>query len=335
MHRAGGWAKIRRSNGRRGIVLAIAVMAMLVLLGVCGLCIDIGQAVYGLQQCQNVADAGALAGSQELPYPTPATTMARSIATANVPTSQTSLFSVNATYYAKDATVPNYGTAPYGGAVLVTAAKNVRYVFLRALGFRGVTVHRSSVATKIITGTCISPMWISNATVVQYGVQLNMLMADGPHCAGIPGSFGFLTPNGGVDFDLCLKGLITPEQAELQRLRENDYVYAYTGLGVGHFRGDLATDVDSRLKRAKSIAPWSGDTFASFHGDNPRIMIVPFVDYIDGTGSGARFAVRRFGAFWLEDVITNGNERYIQGRFIDFTTPGGTGYGIKTTHLVQ
>lgn len=312
--------------------LTVAIFALM--LGAVGLGLDIGVAVMGVQQCQVIADAGALAGSQEMPYPTLATSEAQRTALANVPSSQSSTFTVNSTYYAKDSTVPGLGPAPHGGALRVTAAKNVRYVFLRALGLRGLTVRRTSTATKIITGTCISPMWISNATPVNYGQQINMLMADGPHCTNIPGSFGFLAPNGGIDFDTCLKGLMTPEQEELQRLNEGDVVWAYTGLGVGHFRGDLKTDSDSRIKRSNSW-PWSADTYLGFRADNPRIMIVPFVDYIDGTGSNARFYVRRFGAFWLEDVVTNGSDRRIIGRFLDFTKPGGTGYGIKTTHLVN
>jgi hypothetical protein len=312
--------------------LTVAIFALM--LGAVGLGLDIGVAVMGVQQCQVIADAGALAGSQEMPYPTLATAEAQRTALANVPSSQSNTFTVTTAYYAKDSTVPGLGPAPYGGALRVTAAKNVRYVFLRALGLRGLTVRRTSTATKIITGTCISPMWISNATPVSYGQQINMLMADSPCLTNIPGSFGFLSPNGGVDFDTCLKGLITPEQEELQRFNEGDIVWAYTGLGVGHFRSDLKTDSDSRIKRSSNW-PWSADTYLSFRADNPRIMIVPFVDYIDGTGSGARFRVRRFGAFWLEDVITNGDDRYIVGRFLDFTKPGGTGYGIKTTHLVN
>jgi hypothetical protein len=176
-------------------------------------------------------------------------------------------------------------------------------------------------------------MWVSNATPLNYGAQINMIMASAPCYTNIPGNFGFLSPAGGVDFDLCLKGLLTPEQEELQRVKEGDIVWGDTGLGVGHFRPDLKTDSDSRLSRAQN-APWTGDTYLSFRADNPRLMIVPLVDYVDGTGSNARFVVHRFGAFWLEDVIANGNDREIVGRFLDFSKPGGTGYGIKTTHLV-
>lgn len=322
-----------RANQRRGAVMPLTVAIFALMLGAVGLGLDIGLAVFGIQQCQVIADAGALAGSQEMPYPDLATAEARRTALANVPTSQASLFTVSAVYYPKDTYVPGIGPAPHGGALQVTATKNVHYLFLRALGLRDITVRRTSTATKIITGTCIAPMWVSNNTPLNYGAQINMLMADAPCYANIPGNFGFLSPAGGVDFDACLKGLLTPEQEELQRVKEGDIVWGDTGLGVGHFRADLKTDSDSRLKRGSS-GIYAYDTYLNFHADNPRIMIIPLVDYIDGTGSNARFVVRRFGAFWLEDVITNGNSRYILGRFLDFTRPGGTGYGIKTTHLV-
>ena len=318
---------------RRAAVLPVAILATLALLGVTGLAIDVGLIVVACQQCQVVSDGAALGGAQELPDAAVATATANDVAAANVPANQTDVFTVTTCTYSKDEEIPGAGPAPVGGALEVTAAKQVSYHFLCALGFEGITVQRSATATKVVTGTCVAPMWIWHTTPVEHGQQVNLLMAAGPNC-GIPGSFGFLQPNDEVDFQDMLKGTMSPEEEELQRVYVGEHVWANTGLAVAHWRGPLETDWNSRLERA-SWSPWSGDTFTSFHADNPRILIVPFVEYVDGTGSNARFVVREFGAFWLEDVITQGEVRQIQGRFIDFTRPGGTGSGIRPTHLVR
>lgn len=319
--------------GRRGAVAVAAAVALVVLLGFAGLALDFGVAFLAVQQCQTAADAAALGGTQYLPNTSLAQGVAQTVAGQNIRPDEANLFTVTTQTYAHGAALPGSGeAAPVGGALQVTAAKRVDYRFLPVLGFDGITVERSALSTKVLGGTCIAPMWIDDATPVSYGNVINLLMAEGPH-TGIPGNFGFLTPNGGVDFVTALKGTITPEQEELQRLYVGDFVWAYTGLNIGQWRGALVTDSDSRLNRSLQ-SPWNSDTFESYRPDNPRIMIVPFVVYMEGTGNNARYRITRFAAFWLEDVIISGNNRYIAGRFIDFTKYGGTGSSIAITHLV-
>ena len=326
---------MRRGCARRcrGAVAVAAAVALVVLLGFAGLALDFGVAYLAVQQCQTVADASALGGTQYLPNTSLAQSVAQTVAGQNIPPPESDLFTVTTQIYTHGAALPGSGEpAPVGGALQVTAAKRVDYRFLPVMGHDGITVERSAMSTKVLGGTCIAPMWIDDATPVSYGNVINLLMAEAPH-TGIPGNFGWLEPNGGVDFIAALKGLITPEQEELQRLYTGDNVWGKTGLAIGQWRGALVTDSDSRLKRSQQ-APWNNDTFESYRPDNPRIMIVPFVGYLDGTGSNARYRITRFAAFWLEDVIISGNNRYIAGRFIDFTKYGGSGSSIAITHLV-
>ena len=320
-------------GGRRGAALPMVVVALVGLVGAVGFALDIGMLSIGAQQCQEIADAAVLAGSQELPNHTLATTAASDIATADLPPGETAKFTVTTEFYSAGATIPGGAIAPSNGAMKVTVTKQVDYAFLRILSLNGSTVRRTATAGKVVTGTCIAPMWIWDGTPVAYGVGINLLMADAPNC-GIPGNFGFLQPGDSVSFDDALKGTITLEQEELFRVFIGSTIHGYTGLGVGHWRGDLETDSDSRLKRGKAY-PYSGDTFSSFSADNPRILIVPFVQYLGGTGSNASFKIIKFGAFWLENVTATGQDRSITGRFIDFGKPGGTGYGLKPTHLMR
>ena len=326
--RTSGWP----SSGRRdGVILAFVAASLVLLIAIAGLAIDIGLAFQGAQQCQQVADAGALAGQQEMPYTNLAQPVAIQVGQANIPTSQADAFSLDVTFYAKGEEVPDVGPAPHAGCIEVTATKDVRCHFLAVIGHDTITVQRSAVASKIVTGTCITPIWGWHTTIFTYGQEANLLLADGPH-VGIPGSFGFLQPAGGVSFDDALKGLLTPEQEDAQRLDVGDYVWAYTGLNVGQWVGALETSADSRLERAAGD-PWQDDTFESFRADNPRLLIVPMVEYIAGTGAGAYSEVKTFATFWLEDTLALGLDRRITGRFLEYTTPGGTGYGVKVTHL--
>ncbi len=310
----------------------LTTLALVVLLTFAGLAIDVGLAALSAQQCQAASDAGAMSGAQGLPDGTLATSMAQAVASANPSPATAAQFTREITCYNEGDIVPGCDEpAPLGGAVLVRTSRFVNYHFLRVIGRSGLLVARTSVATKIVSGQCIAPIWIGSTTPVSYGVATNLLMASAPHYAGIPGSFGFLVPNGGVDFDDALKGTLTLDEEELQRTYKGDLVWAYTGLKVGPWVGALVRDADSRPGRGTS-GEWAGDTFEVYRADNPRIMIVPMVDYLYGTGSGAVFRVVRLAAFWLEAVDKNAG--IISGRFIDFTKAGGTGSRIITTHLV-
>ncbi len=311
----------------------MTALGLLALIGFAGLTIDFGLAMIGCQQCQTVADTGALAGAQELDDPDYAGALARYVSWINVPLPQRTVFTISSSFYPVGDVLPSGNPAPRGGALIIKARKYVKYFFLPVLGFDGVTVARTATATKYLSGTCIAPIWISWTTVPVEGQICDLLMK-GPSESNVPGSFGFLTPNGGVDFEDALRGTITIEEEELQRVKENDTVWAYTGVAVAHWLGPLKNDWNSRMERA-TWDPWASDTCEVFHADNPRILIVPFVEWLDGTGNNARFRIDKFGAFYIESVIANGANSYINGRFIDFMKPGGKVLGINPGQLVE
>ncbi len=310
-------------------------LAAVVLMAFVGLALDMGLVVHYCQQCQTTADAAAMAAAQGMPDRAVAERMARSVAAVNPTPTAARTFTVAVAFHEAGATLPRGREyAPAGGAVQVTTRKDVSYHFLRAVGLTGLTVQRTAIAAKIIEGSCIAPMWVSNGTVMSYGTEIDMHQADDPgRDHPVHGIFGWLVPQGEAGFVDALKGLLTPAEEETQRVSIGDIVYSLPGQRVGQWRAALETDADSRLARAAQ-SPWNEDTFASFHPNNPRVIIVPLVEYVDGNGANARFVIRRFGAFWLEDTYTHGNDKQVIGRFIDYTTPGGNGAGILTTHLI-
>jgi len=325
----------RSCGSRRGNVTPLVAIALVVLIAFMGMSLDIGLAVIGAQRCQEVADASCLAGAQGLPNEDEAVALAQEFADANIRDKQTQQYTLTFDTRPEGEEIPDYGPAPGRGALEVTAARYVKYLFLPVIGFDGITVTRRAMAAHVVTGTCVCPMWISEGTYVEYGLQMDMHACDDPTCQSrMHGIFGWLDPPDGVDFDDALKGVLDPETEELCRYHEEDTVWNRPGQRAGQWMKDLETSSDSRLNRAEEY-PWADDTFEEYHADNPRIMIVPFCEYTGGTGNNACFRITRFGAWWLEDCTKHGSNKKVTGRFIDFAKPGGTVLGIKPTHLLR
>lgn len=318
---------------RRGSIFALMVVALVALVGIAAFAMDVGRAILAAQVAQNVADASAIAGVSKTVNATPSVTLTRigdTVAANNLGAAMPVTWSSSeVNLYDGGQTVAGYGTlGAYEEGVRVVTHIPVTYYFAPMLGISGTTVTRTASAVRIFgLGSPVCPMWISHETEYRYGEQQELLMADGPHCANIPGSFGFLSPlTGSNDFLMMLRGYAIPDSMIIGNYVEaGGTMYAYTGLSVGQWSKALESGSDglARLQRA-AWQPYASDTFTSYHKDNPRIMIIPLCEYLGGTGSNAQFLIRRFGAFWLEDVVTSGAKRIV-GRFIQFQSPGAGG----------
>ncbi|MCD6362333.1 MAG: hypothetical protein J7M38_15860 [Armatimonadetes bacterium] len=305
------------------------VTAMLALLAMAALVVDVGRLTIAAQRAQDIADSAALAGANRLPNQDQARATALRTIIANNDTSswlQVGCSSEDIVFYGPGDVVPDYGElGMWSYAMKVTVRVPVEYTFARALGIGGAVATRSCTVMRAPSrGVPICTMWIAHNTPLQYGMQQQMLMADSPHCADIPGSFGFLqSPDGcTAAWDDLLRGYpLTDEDIETAFVKIGDSVWAKTGVDVGLFVKALEKNGDdtARLERA-ATGKWADDTFDNYHKDNPRIMLVPLVTYVGGTGSGAEFRIERFGAFWLEEV--NGGQKTILGRFIEYDLPG-------------
>ena len=327
----GAWMKSR--NARDGSVYAMVILAMVALVGMAAFSMDVGRAVLAAQRAQEVADAAAIAAASGPINQVSSTTMGRidGIVSAN---NAAGNFAVNwassgVTLFTGGQTVLGYGLLnSYEEAVRVTTQVPVKYHFAPMLGIAGTTVTRQATAVRTFAlGSPICPMWISYSTNLQYGVQQSLLMASAPHYANIPGNFGFLCPVSGTnDFQTLLCGYnCSPALIIANYVTVGQIVMGQTGLATGQWESALATASDgtARMQRA-AVSPWSSDNFSTYHKDNPRILIIPMCEFLDGTGSNARFVIRKFGAFWLDSVQTTG-QKGITGRFIQYQLPGAMG----------
>jgi Flp pilus assembly protein TadG len=131
-------------------VIVLFAAALVVLSGLVGMSIDVGQLVYTKADVQKIADASALAGSQDLPSTANATTSANDYATQNgAATTSISFGSSNTT-------------------ITVQATRHVDFTFLKVLGFDGRDV--SATATAKATHTTITGYaWNAVAPFVIWG----------------------------------------------------------------------------------------------------------------------------------------------------------------------
>ncbi len=333
-----------------GVVVVWVVMALVALLGVAALTIDIGQLVIAVQVAQDVADAAALGAGTELPVYSTAQGVALDLVAANNEsrgfTASCSPDNGDITFWAENETIPDFGLlGNYAWGMRVTSHVSVDYVFAPVLGLEGATVSRSCTVVRMpVGGMPICPMWISYETDYQYGQEQQLLMADGPHCANIPGSFGWLNPATGTDdFADLLRGYnLTHEQIVSNYATVDDIWYAETGLSVGGWKSALDTAPDGLARMDRAMwEPWAGDTFDNFHSDNPRIVIIPMCEYLGGTGGGAEFQIHAFGAFYIESINSKKKPYDIMGRFIQYTLPGAAGdplskeTGLWTVKMVK
>jgi len=336
----------------RGVVMVWVVVAIVALLGMAALTVDVGQLVIAAQVAQDVADAAALGAGLELPGHGAAQSVALSLVTANNEstggfTASCSPDSGDITFWSANETIPDFGLlGDYAWGMRVTTHVPVDYVFAPVLGLEDATISRSCTVVRMpVGGVPICPMWISYETDYLYGQEQQLLMADGPHCANIPGSFGWLEPpsgNNDLFLDL-LRGYQIPYEDIVANYGSiDDICTARTGLAVGQWAKALNTSPDGLARMDRAMwEPWTGDTFDSFHDDNPRIMIVPMAEYLGGTGTGAQFQIHAFGAFYIESINSQHPPYAINGRFIEYTLPGSDGdplspeTGLWTVKMVQ
>ena len=332
MSKSGGAdrSSLSELRNRRGVAGTWVSVALITLLGMAALVVDVGKLTIAAQRAQDVADSAALAGATRLPN----TDAARATALRTVMSNNTEgagmtsyCSSEDVSFYNPTDAIPDYGDlGPWSYAMTVTARVPVEYGFARVVGVGSAVAERSCTVMRAPSrGVPICTMWIAHNTPLQYGVQQQLLMAGGPTDTEIPGSFGFLQEPAGctATWDTLLQGYpLNYEDIETAFVTVGDSVWAKTGVNVGLFFQALESNGEGTARMQRCLwDKWVGDTFVDYHKDNPRIMLIPMVTYLGGTGSGAEFSIERFGAFWLEDV--QGGQKVVTGRFIEYDLPGG------------
>jgi Flp pilus assembly protein TadG len=128
-------------GAERGQALVLFAAGLAAFLGIVGLSIDIGQVVHARTDLQKIADAGAFAGSQDLPNAGVAETKANEFIVANG-TSDCSTPCVEIT-----------STEEQNDTITVTTRRHVSYLFLKFVGVDGHDVTaRAKLTSRYATG---------------------------------------------------------------------------------------------------------------------------------------------------------------------------------------
>ena len=290
----------KTSNRRRGQTFVVIGIAMVGLLGGVSLGTDVAVLYFNWVQLQKAVDAAALAGASYLPdNPTQAAATANQFATSNG---------------IKAAEIKSTTVAADDLSITMKVQRNVPYFFARVLGLTSATVPASSTAAaqnapstvnastpaSIPAGgdnngnngsTCAST---GSCGVIPIGLDSNTTYADGSQIVLQQGQLGpgnwdllALGATGGNNLRTNIangyNGMITV----------GDWLTTEPGKKVG----PVDQGFQDRLDSAASVDPTG--TYSSHALTNPRVMILPVVDWEHQNGR-SQTQLKAFATVWLD-----------------------------------
>lgn len=339
-----------RKRDRQGAIIVLVAVVLLVLLLAAAFVFDIGRVILSAQEAQRAADAAALAGAHRMRdgQMTAATCIDEVVAANSTGSSCVYSQTVDSPiFYGPKDTIPSYRALGASEmAVRVAVQTDVRHFFAPVVRLRQTRVTRSAIAARLTAMAInIAPIWISSNTPLVAGESMELHMstlADSSATLELPaGNFGWIMPQSSPShFDLLLSGYqVPPDIIQANMVSNGDILRGMPGQKVGHWSRMLGHSNDDlgRLDRA-SVSPYAEQTPDNFTADNPRLLFIPLVEVISGSGSQATYRVVRFAMFWLESV--DGPHKSFVGTLINGDVPGlpampdGSETGIWTVKLV-
>ncbi|MBR0575163.1 hypothetical protein KCG48_02295 [Proteiniclasticum sp. BAD-10] len=289
------WNAFRRNE--EGQVMVLFALMLVVALGMAALVIDLGWVQISKKQLQNVADAAALAGAQDLPSESEAVASALIIAKENKMKVQKNR-------------VTNEGdtieiTTPYDGDVTkieVVCKRKVPYFFAQIFGFADTEVTVRTVAQKkgnLKEVVGLRPWALRNQYSIEqagiktwvdyhytYGMELVLKDGGGDGFQGLYRIVGYGDQNPNAA-DIYKKNIADGYSGKVQL---GDLVIE--GSGNMNVKGEI----DALMKRTGDT---SEDYTKATHG-NSRVVFIPKID-------AHTKEVLGFAAIYLKSVDTHGN----------------------------
>ena len=308
----------RRVFGREsGQALALCVLVLMTLLGMCALVIDVGSWYATDRRAQSAADAAALAAAARLPD-------APSIAALNGEGSNRnhSNFAEGTIGYAITS------TAGFGGIpdiVTATAETDATAIFAKLFGIDSVHVRAAAEArlqTYTSWGGNTMPWGISDEDLV-YNVPVNVKVDD-PKSVG-PGNFGALdliespgcSSSGGAN---SYQDMISGASRSCKLT---------VGGPVAPKTGNMAGPTDKGLTDRGVITPFDPYTIVVTDGpgrwkitdlEHPNVGVIPIVDRFYN-GSGQDLKVVGFAWFVITEYGKTSGKAWVKGIFVNAPGP--------------
>ncbi|MGA7762607.1 MAG: flp pilus-assembly TadE/G-like family protein [Candidatus Binataceae bacterium] len=298
----------QRSEGAQ--ILVVLALALPVLVGAMAISADVGVLYFNWQLLQSAADSGAVAGAAYLPTsPTQAISTAKSFASKNGILAG----EITSTTVSGDDRSLN-----------IQLKRTVPYSFALLLGLVTGTVSAQATAQIQTIGKAIgvTPIGIDYRTSYSSGQVVTLMQGQ----VG-PGNWGPLALGGSGASNLSQN----IEYGYKGSIATADLLTTETGMATGPVRSAF----NFLINEGQSEDP--GGTFASHTPTDPRVLIVPMVDFSSINGN-SQVPVKGFAALWLVSVDSNDS---IETYFIDQVAPGsspnnnGTNYGAYEAVLIQ
>jgi len=290
-------------------MLVLLAVTLPVVIGAMAMSADVGVLYFNWQKLQTSADIAALAGAAYLPSdPAQAVSVANSYAAINgIATKEITSTTISADHSSLNMQLKR--TVPYSFGVLL------------GLITGSVSVQATARILTIGKTTGVTPIGIDYRTTYSSGqvVQLQQGQVG-------PGNWGPLAL-GGSGSTILSQNI---EYGYQGSIASGQLLTTQTGLATGPIRSAF----NYLLSTGQSVDPTG--TFASHTPNDPRVLIVPMVDFSSINGN-SQVPVKGFAALWLVSIDSNQN---IQTYFIYQVAPGGspdttaTNYGAYQVALI-
>ncbi|MGH7914200.1 MAG: pilus assembly protein TadG-related protein [Candidatus Binataceae bacterium] len=274
-------------------ILVILALTLPVLIGAMAMSADVGVLYFNWQRLQSAADSGAVAGAGYLP-----SNPDQAISTANAYVSKDGILAseIMSTTVSSD-----------DHSLNIQLKRVVPYSFALLLGLVTGTVSAQATAQIQTIGRTVgvTPIGISYRTVYSGGQVVNLILGQigpgywGPLALGANGASN-LSQNiqHGYPGSVSAGDLVTTE--------------------TGEDTGPIRTAFRYLLSAGQNVDP--NGTFATHTAADPRVLIVPMVDF-GGINGNSQVPVMGFAALWLVDIDSQNN---ITSYFINQVAAGST-----------
>lgn len=282
---------MRNFRKSRGQSIPMLALAMTVLAGSASLATDIAGYYYAWYRIQQGADAAVLSAAGYLPAD-PATALSSAPTYANSNGIQ-------------NAEIVSTTVAPNNQSLTMSVKRSVNFTFARVLGISSATVAASATAQVVAVGKAdgAAPFGVDYNTPRVYGQLVTL------HQGFAPGNWDPLALGG----DGASTYLNNVENGYSETVSIGDSLQ----LEPGQMMGPTQTGVNYRISQGESLYP-SG-TFAEHQLNDPRVVLIPMVDFAGVNGRSSDVPVKGFAELWLTGVDSSGN---ISTYFIDQTATG-------------
>jgi len=282
----------RKPKASKGQAMFLVILALPVIVGVLTLVMDVGNLYYNQVSMQVAADSGVLAGALYLPsYPSQAVSVAEDYAGRNG---------------IKAGEIVSCTVSPDNKTVLIATSRNLPCFFCRVLGEgtahadtapstettsgTGIKVGASALIVPIKAATGVVPIGLNSGTNLNFGnvVQLKQGQVG-------PGNWSPLAL-GGTGADNYRTNV---QNGYPGSVSVGDSLQTETGNMVG------PTNQAFQDRISMGNNQFSTGTFQNHDLNDPRVMLIPIVDFSNINGS-SQVPMKGFAMMWIVSVSGQG-----------------------------